>query len=177
MTEFIEIIDKLKEEYRQSLDRDTGEAYSRLSTFFEELNGVVRERIQELTAEEIKAVIKKLEKDEALSNEDKEKIRLWIVGDAEYYTQLENNYDDWKKELDRLVREIEKLNVQEPDVPTLFSLQALLRDGSRVLADIFYFKEQQDRLKKFLDSTKEIDPEERRLLIQILQQKLDSFQF
>ncbi len=177
MGNFIQIINKLNQDYENTTQQGTGEAYGRLSTIFEELGKYVRETIQEKTEGEIKKIINKLRSDQAILPEDIDLIRLWIIGDAENYTKMENNFDDWKTELKRLIGEINKLHVEDPDVYTLSKLSGLFRDGARVLADLFYFLEQKDRMENFIDSTQKIDQEERMILVRLLEQKLSSPDF
>jgi hypothetical protein len=87
---------------------------------------------------------------------------------------MENNYQDWLKELDRLMFEIGKFGKDRLDLAESSRLQALLRDGSRVLTNIFYFLQQKDRVRQFEDTTREIDDQERQLLIRLLEQKKQS---
>ncbi|MCK5581042.1 MAG: hypothetical protein KAJ18_07185 [Candidatus Omnitrophica bacterium] len=177
MAEFDQIITKLREDYTSATQSGSGNAYSKLSTIFEELDIYLRERIQEMTQEDIKGIIEKLEKGEQLSLEDKEQVRLWIVGDAEYYTQMENNFGDWQDELKRLIGEIERYQGESLDPIKASKLRALFRDGARVISDIFYYVEQKERVEKFMESTAEIDEEERAILIRLLEQKIASPDF
>ena len=67
-----------------------------------ELREDVREAIQENLRGTAEQIITKLKKDENLSYEDISYIEKWIVGDAEYYTEIENNFNDWVQECKRL---------------------------------------------------------------------------
>ncbi len=40
-------------------------------------------------------IIQKLEKNQPLNPEEKDLIRLWIVGEAEAFTQKEQDYQGW----------------------------------------------------------------------------------
>ena len=174
---FNQIIDKLNEDYGVALKSGTGQAYEKLSMIFEKLEEHVRECIQETTSKEIKVVIANLKKGGTLSSDEIAMLRLWIIGDAENYAKYENNYPDWQAELGRLVQEITKLEDENLELAELVRLRALFRDATRVVDDIFYYLEQKDRVERFEEATKEIDPEERAMLIRLLEQKLKSKDF
>ncbi len=177
MSEFTGIIKKLNEHYEDVQQKGTGEAYSRLSTIFEELHNHFREHIQELTVDEVQRVVGKLKRGEHITPEDKQQIKLWIVGDAEHYANLENNFADWQSELKRLMSVIGGFNTAKPSVEEISDLRGLLRDGERVIADIMYFLQQKDRVKNFEESTEEIDDQEREFLIRLLENKIKSPDF
>ncbi len=177
MANFNQIFQKLNEDYNVTMQKDSGNAYSKLSTIFEELDAFLREYVQDLTMDQMKAIVKKLESGETLSPDEKEQIRLWIVGDADYYAKMENNVEDWKQELKRIMGEIGALQTENPDIVTACKLRGLFRDGARVIADLFFYAEQQDRLNKFNNAIQEIDTEERGLLIGLLEQKMKSPDF
>jgi len=64
------------------------------------------------------------------------------------------------------------VNPDELDLGAASKLRAKLLDGIRVLGDIVFYVKQQDRVKNFKESTKEIDDQERALLIQLLEGKI-----
>lgn len=177
MADFSQIIQKLNKDYAALMQQDDGNAYSKLSTIFEELDALARETMQEMGKEEMKKIIQKLEKGTALTQEEQEHVRLWIVGDAAYYAKMENNVEDWKSELERLMHELNSLKVRHLDVETLCKLRGLFRDGARVIADLFFYAEQQSRLNKFNEAVQDIDEEEQGLLIGLLKQKIKSADF
>ncbi|HSA32069.1 MAG TPA: hypothetical protein P5160_09775 [Candidatus Omnitrophota bacterium] len=177
METFGKIIAKLNEDYEQTVARGTGDAYSKLSTIFEELGKYLREYIQAQTGADIKMVINKLRSGKDLSDEEMELIKLWIVGDAQYYTQLENNVKDWGEELKRLVAEIARHKDSPATVETASYLRGLFRDGSRVITDIFYYLEQKDRIARFQEASWKHDLSDRAILINLLEQKITSPDF
>jgi len=177
MDNFNQIIDKLTEDYQKTMESGRGEAFSKLSTIFEELGAYFREYVQGKTDLEIKAVIRKLKGGSVLTQEDLDLIRLWIVDDADQYARLENNFNDWKDELKRLVTVISGYKNSTADVKTASELRALMRDGARVLADIFYYLQQKDRVAKFEEASKQLGPQERGLLVGLLEQKIKSSDF
>jgi hypothetical protein len=177
MKDFNQIITKLNEDYQNTVRSGTGDMYGRLSTIFGELDQLLREYLQDMTGDKVKQIIKKLKGRDPIAPDDLEIIRLWLVGDADYYLKYENNYNDWTAELKRLMQDINTCNVDSPDVGTVTRLRSLFRDASRVIADLFYYTEQKDRVMKFSSSTEEIDDEERAIIARLLEQKLKSQDF
>ncbi|MDP2654805.1 MAG: hypothetical protein Q8Q08_12365 [Candidatus Omnitrophota bacterium] len=174
MGDFRQVVAKLNQDYAAAVKLDTGDAYSRLSTIFGGLEQAFREHMQSLTEKDLKRVIQKLKGGETLTVQDLEVVKLWMVGDADYYTTMENNLQDWKNELKRIMEEISLLNAGNLDLAGTCRMRGLLTDGSRVIGDVFYYAQQKDRMAKFLESTKEIDPEERAILVRLLEQKIKS---
>jgi hypothetical protein len=152
-------------------------SYQRLATIFSEYEIQLREHIQEITKEEISRIIQKLESQKEINPEELKFVKLWIVGDAEYYTRMENNFNDWLIEVKRIVDEINKINAAEPDFEAASRLRAMLEDGKRVIYDISFFLEKKEREAKFTEATLELDKEEKELLVKLLRSKLASKEF
>lgn len=148
--------------------------FMRAASFLSENKERVREKIQENTSKEISTIIKKLENGEPLTAEDLDYIKLWIVGDAESYIKLENNFQDWVDEFKRLQGVLDKYEDKELSSEELFRLQGILEDAIRVSADIGNFLEKKERIKKFEEATKDSASLDRQVLIEILRAKLIS---
>ena len=172
------IILKLYEDYEKTISLGTGDAFGKLSAVFEELNSLLREQIQELTQQDMSAIIDKLKNGLTITPQDREQIRLWVVGDAEEYTKSERRFDTWLQELRQVMEEV-KLLQEAPanDVAAYSRLRALLREGSRIMGDVFYFLQQKERIEKFKKAVQEMDASERSILIQVLEQKMASPDF
>lgn len=142
-----------------------------LSTELSAFEGQMREYIQQTTSDKVDQIVQKLEQNAPLTQDDLEYIKLWVVGDADYYVKMENNYNDWVQELDRLMKEYQSMKKDEMDFQEAAKLRAMLLDGVRVLGDIVFFLKQKERLRNFTSSVEEIDPQERDLLIRLLKGK------
>ncbi|MFC1646563.1 hypothetical protein ACFL2Y_05255 [Candidatus Omnitrophota bacterium] len=152
---------------------------SDLVSSFSNLEGNLREYIQEITKKQILAIINKLRRNESLSEDELKYVELWVVGDAEYYTKLENNFKDWIDEFNRIINEVKKITGKESalDLEVCSRLRALSKDAVRNISDIDYFIEQRERIAKFKKSITKIGEEERETLIEILVGKLNSDSF
>ena len=152
----------------------SSEDFLRATVILSENKDSIRERVQEITSKEIKNIIDKLESNKPLSTEDMQCMGLWIVGDAESYTELENNFRDWLDEFKRLGIVLEQCENRELSLNELFKLQGTLEDTIRVAADIGNFLEKKERIKKFQEATKNIANLDKEIIITILTEKLKS---
>ena len=86
--------------------------------------------------------------------EDIQQIEKWLIGDAEYYTEIENNFNDWVEECKRLQNLLGLYT--HPEIATdeikLFKLNALLTDLKHTLDDVIRYVEAQDRISRFRSS-------------------------
>lgn len=174
MADASKIVQYVQELHTQLKNSPTSTTCWDISLKLQEVEGGLREHIQAVTEDQIHVVIAKLKRKDVLNESDMGYLKLWIVGDAEHYHTLENNYQDWLKELDRLVAEVDKSAPDELNFETAARLRALIFDAVRVLGDIQYFLKQKERVENFTAATAEIDPEERDMLIKLLQGKLKS---
>ncbi len=170
-------LNTVEKEFGKLSQRPQSEALMRFSTFLGELEGELREGVQTSTEKEIKEIIKQLKDGKELTTSQDKTLRLWIVGDAEHYTKLENNYDDWMAELKRLVDSICSLQGEDFGTDVAMQLRALIYDATRVMDDLIYFTQHKERLERFEEATRELDKDERVHLVRILEQKLKSGRF
>lgn len=173
----MEAFNKLNEDFNNASRSNRSDNYVNLSHTLSRFEASLREYLQHKTRDQLKKVIAKLKGTETIGSDDLRQIRLWVVGDAEYYTRLENNFKDWQKELNRLVDEISRSRTDEPDTETAAHLRGLLLDGIRVLNNISFLAEEKERIAKFEEATRTLEPDERALLVRILEQKINSPDF
>jgi len=119
-------------------------------------------------------IIKELKSDGEITDSDLMFIRLWIVGDAASYIQMENDYQKWLEELNRLFGVIEELKLQELSLEIIYKLQGTVRDAIRVIGDIVFFKQQQDRINKYENASKNLNSENKLVIAKILKKQLES---
>ncbi|MBN2014957.1 MAG: hypothetical protein JW778_07240 [Candidatus Altiarchaeota archaeon] len=173
MTTLEEICGPIEGDFDKATETGDQISYNRLAMTFNETENKLREYIQEMTKEKTTEVIQKLREGEDLSREELEFVRLWTIGDAEYYIKVENNFNDWLRELKRIVDEILKIKATA-DLETTSHLRAMLEDGKRVIYDIVFYLEKKERVTRFNEATKEIDAKERKTIISLLKTQLES---
>lgn len=140
-----------------------------------EAKNKAREEIQKITAPEITKIIKKLQTQQPLSTHETTLMQTWITGDAQGYTQMENNLPDWLAEYQRLTAVLSDFENKNCTVSEALQLQGILEDAARVSYDIANFLEKQDRIKKFNAAVADgLDPNEREVLVKVLTDKLRS---
>jgi len=172
-----QIIEKLNEiiSYKQTVGESTEEGYfNKVTAPLVALGDYLREQMQAETSEKISKIINNLKSDEEITEADLMLIRLWIVGDAASYVQMENDYQKWLEELNRLLGVIEELKGQDLSLENMYKLQGTARDAIRVIGDIVFFKQQQDRINKFENASKNLNSGNKLVLAKILKQKLES---
>ena len=172
-----QIIEKLSEiiSHKQTVDENTEEGYfNKVTAPLVSLGDYLREQMQAETSEKISKIINNLKSDEEITEADLMLIRLWIVGDAASYVQMENDYQKWLEELNRLFGVIEELKGQDLSLENMYKLQGTARDAIRVIGDIVFFKQKQERNNKFENASKNLNSGNKLVLAKILKQKLES---
>ena len=142
-----------------------------------ELNTVkdcLRESMQQDTKSEIERVIDKIEKAQQLTEEEKSLLHLWIVGDADTYIKMENNYNDWLNDLNRIAATISSSDTENIGKTEYLQAHGLLEDAIRTSADISNYLDKKERLEKFQTATEVIDSDEAKVLVDMLRAKIAS---
>lgn len=145
-----------------------------LNQTFMTLYNDLREGIQESTKDEMASLLSKLQNNEDITSQEIELIRLWIIGDAHSYIKMENNYEEWIKEAQRLVEVVKSLSTKKLTPSLMGDLQGVARDATRTLSDIAFYKENLERAKKFEDSVKNLTVDNKLFLAQMLKAKMTS---
>jgi hypothetical protein len=163
-------ISKVMEVSAQSSADDLDRAGAALAT----AKNQVREIIQDLTGPQMEAIITKLEKRASLTQEEKDCVRSWIIGDAESYTRMENHLQAWLQEFKALQDAVKGYEGREVTVQDLLNLHAVLEDAVRVAANIEGFLEKKERIERFERSIQSLDKEDVPFIVDILKKQLES---
>jgi hypothetical protein len=110
----------------------------------------------------------------AISTEELELIKLWIVGDAESYTKMENNFQNWLQEFKRLETVLKEYDNIDCSLNDLFKLHGTLQDAIRISYDIANFLDNKERITKFEKAASNVSNLDTNLLVRILTAKLQS---
>jgi len=155
------------------VDSDVDEGkLNQISSLLANLDDNLREAGQGQTAAAMEAIIRYLHEDGEVSREDLALIRLWMVSDAEFYIQMENDFHNWIIELNRIFSHISSLRENQLTPETMGKISGSIRDGLRVIADVIYFRQQEQRIERFERATRRLYSEDKLHLARILSQKL-----
>jgi hypothetical protein len=153
----------------------TDSAFQQAASMMSEAKRAVCEEMQKETSSRIETIVENLVSDEPLSADDLALVKEWIVGDAEGYTKMENNFNDWLAEYDRLEGSLARYEGRDCSSDELLQLQGILEDATRISYDIATFLEKQERVKHFDDAVADgLDEYERDALARVLANKLRS---
>jgi hypothetical protein len=138
------------------------------------LEGHLREEIQSDTSNKITEIIAKLYDDKPISESEIQLIRIWILSDAEFYTQMENDYPGWLQELTRLLSVLGQLRGQTLSLEVMAKISGTARDAIRVIGDITFFMTQKERINRYESASRDLTSNNKVILADILTRKLNS---
>ncbi len=177
MADFKQAFEVMKKDFEMMQSTGDTKSYFHLSSVLQDIDTLLREYMQEITEDDINKIIRKLKDGEDLRSDDISRLELWIVGDAESYSKMENNFGDWTVELKRLQGEIDKYRADQPDMEAVLTLRGLLRDTISVLGSMIYFLQQKERIQNFKQSMSQLTPEDKEMLVRLLEQKKKSWDY
>jgi hypothetical protein len=177
MSEENVLLSKINEDFQRVTESRNSESYLRLSGTLEKIESELSGYALKLAIDEMKAVSKKLKEYEDLSDEDMTKLKLWIIGDAEYYIKKEHNIEGWDSNLKRLIKQTNESWADHPDAERLLKLKSLAREALSAVADVAYYIKQKESVEKFNAAIKEIGESERVVLVSLLEQKISASRF
>lgn len=147
----------------------------RLSVLLQAKAGELRELFQKHREGVMKQIINKLRSLKPLSAEEVDLVKKFIVGDAEYYTKIENDFEGWKQELHRLIGEYEKYGTSSSKLEDALILVGIIRDIRMLLPSIKFFLECAERVKRFEAMASDgVDLGEANILADLLERQLQS---
>ena len=134
------------------------------------LESMAREAFQGRMKNDYLSIAEKLEDGAEITPAEREALELLIIGEAKYYLKQENDFENWRSELQRLAGEMEKVHTSGlAGIEDLMRLQALCREAGAVLPDITFYLREKERIQRFEDALRgTLDPEVRRFLAEII---------
>ncbi|GAB4439560.1 MAG: hypothetical protein Kow0031_21470 [Anaerolineae bacterium] len=150
--------------------------YRALQELVTSLEGLAREAFQAKLDDMYWSILEKLEDGQPLTAAEHNILELLMVGEAKYYLRYENDVDNWRTEVKRLVEELKRQQAAGLDeIDSLMRLRALCREALRVLPDLAYYFREKERVRQFEDATRDaIDVETRRALANLIKDMMDS---
>lgn len=182
MTTLAEVSAKINEitaAAEQFFTDDNSQGYENLDNSMRALEGMAREAFQAKLKAYYKPIVDKLESGIDLTKSDYELIQLLIVGEAKYYVQHENDLENWKNEIKRLLNEMQKIEADTlDDMDNLLYLQALCHDAMRVVPDLAYYHRERERVEQFKQATQNnIDRAQAKVLAGLINEMMLSDKF
>jgi hypothetical protein len=152
----------------QSSAAGTAESYSVLGEKLSELESSAGNYLRSNLV--YQSVLAKLRQEQPLNGDDLKTLRSLIVGDADGYLKYDDDFEQSKAELTRIIDQIRKLQSTEMNAETLTHLRVLCREASSALAPTVHYLEQKQRLKNFDDNVHEpLSSDTRRMLAGVIQ--------
>ncbi len=166
-------IQGLKDAAASALQHESVEDFEAFERYVSEVDTFIREVQQSLWANDAKATIRRLEKGEPITDTDREVVRTFLISDAQRYLAHENNYQDWIKELNRIVAELGR-RVNTVDRNSIADMRGIIKDAVRLVPDIRNYLEEKCRVEKFERALDTPDKASRELLVRVLREQLRS---
>ncbi len=173
MTDPRQLITQLQAAHARANVDDVG-SFETLVPRLTALADTLRETYQGSIQNQILLAIGKLERNGTLVPEDIAAIESFMVGDAEAYVRLENDFQSWIAELARLVGVLGEMQ-SRLEGRVLLDALGEVEDARRVLGDINNFLEEKERVTRFRRTVAEgITPERAAMLIELLRELVAS---
>ena len=128
----MEFLKGMSQAMKQAQADNTSESYGYVATQLVQSKNGIRQAIEQATAEAIAAIIGKLENNQPLNDAEKQTVKLWVVGDAEGYVKMENNFQDWLEEYRRLMDDLAGWEGKTGSVQELVEVHGVLEDAIKV---------------------------------------------
>lgn len=167
-------LDRAVETGRRALEASSVPAYEAMDHALRDLDGYAREAFQHLNRAQFEVIAGKLERGGVLTDLERESLEWLVVGDAQFYTMLENNVQDWQHELIRLLDNIESAKASSSGLETMLRIRALSRDAIQVITSMLFFLRERERVVRFREAMAGDHPDDGRFLARIVRDMLES---
>jgi hypothetical protein len=159
---------------KQAQAGNNADQYSFAATQLVQAKNKVREAIEQATADDVAPIIAKLENNQPLTEAEKQTVRLWVVGDAEGYVKMENNFPDWLVEYQRLMDAVADYEGKPGSVQALVEVHGLLEDAIKLTDALAHFLEDKERVVRFEKAITQLNAEDGKFIASILKSMLAS---
>ncbi len=147
---------------------ETTQNYDALAQELQDLGEMARRSCEAHV--DYRSLVRKLRAGTALSPDERATLRLLIVGDADYYVKYDEEFARCKRELAKIVSEIEGLKQSELSCDGLMHLSVLCREADTLLLLAQHYLDSRDRVRRFEASTQgALDPDSARTLATIVE--------
>jgi hypothetical protein len=136
----------------QCSSTETVENYSQLATQLQELDALAGRSLRSHV--DCQPVLAKLQQGASLTPDELQTLRSLIVGDADQYLKYDDDFEDAKTELKKILDEIQGLSLTDTNFEPLMRLRVLCREASSALGPVVHYLEQKERVRNFEEHTR-----------------------
>jgi hypothetical protein len=170
----MEYLKGITQAMKQAQADNTSESYNYVATALVKSKNGIRQAIEKATAGAVAAIIGKLENHQPLTEAEKQTVKLWVVGDAEGYVKMENNFQDWLMEYRRLMDIIADWEGKTGSVQELVEVHGVLEDAIKVADDVAHFLEDRERVSRCENALSNLTAEDNKFIAGLLKSLLTS---
>ena len=131
----------------QCSSAETVENYSHLATQLQELDALAGRTLRSQVASQ--PILSKLQQGASLTADELKALRSLIVGDADEYLKYDDDFEEGKTELAKVLDEIRGLASPDADLEALKHLRVLCCEASSALGPVLHYLEQKERVRNF----------------------------
>jgi len=170
----MEFLKGMSQAMKQAQADNTSESYGYVATQLVQSKNGIRQAIEQATTEAVAAIIGKLENNQPLTDAEKQTVKLWVVGDAEGYMKMENNFQDWLKEYRRLLDDIAAWENKTGSVQELVEVHGVLEDAIKVADAVAHLLEDRERVARCETALNNLNTEDNKFIAGMLKSMLAS---
>ena len=159
---------------KQAQADNTSESYGYVATALVKSKNGIQQAIEQATAGPVAAIIGKLENNQPLTEAEKQTVKLWVVGDAEGYVKMENNFQDWLQEYRRLMDKIAGWEGKTGSIQELVEVHGVLEDAIKVADDVAHYLEDRERVVRCETALSNLNAEDNKFIAGLLKSLLTS---
>jgi len=136
----------------QCSSTETVENYSHLAAQLQELDALAGRSLRSHV--DGQPILAKLQQGASLTPDELQTLRSLIVGDADQYLKYDDDFENAKTELGKILGEIRALPSPDSNLDSLMHLRVLCREASSALGPVLRYLEQKERVSNFEEHTR-----------------------
>src|SRR3989339_1634542 len=170
----MEYLKGVSQAMKQAQADNTSESSNYVAAALVKSKNSIQQAIEQAPAGAVAAIIGKLENNQPLTEAEKQTVKLWVVGDAEGYVKMENNFQDWLKEYQRLLDIIAGWEGKTGSIQELVEGHGLLEDAVKVADAVSHYLEDRERGTRFENAMRTLNAEDNKFIAGMLKSMLES---
>lgn len=170
----MEYLKGMSQAMKQAQADNTSESFGYVATQLVKSKNDIRQAIEQATVGAVAAIIGKLENNQPLTEEEKQTVKLWVVGDAEGYVKSENNFQDWLEEYRRLMDVIAAWESKTGSIQELVEVHGVLEDAIKLADAVAHYLEDRERVVRFEKAMTSMNAEDNKFIAGMLKSMLTS---